>query len=120
MEPWLQTILAVVTSVIASSGFWAWLMAHRDKKSAKTQMLLGLGHDRIVNLCMKYIERGWISQDEYEDLIKYLWKPYSELGGNGTAERLIRDVKELPIHYITYNQQAQAVQEANGSVRPPV
>ena len=107
MEPWLQTIIAVVGSVLASSGFWAWMLAHRDKKSAKTKMLLGLGHDRIIYLCMKYIERGWISQDEYEDLTKYLWTPYSDLGGNGTAERLMNAIKQLPIHHITYREQAQ-------------
>lgn len=112
MEPWVQTIIAVVGSVLASSGFWAWLLAHRDKKSAKTQMLLGLGHDRIISLCMKYIERGWISQDEYEDLVKYLWTPYSELGGNGTAERVFQAVKKLPIHHVSYMQQAQSAQSS--------
>jgi hypothetical protein len=118
MEPWVQTAITVIGSVIASSGFWAWLMACRDKKSAKTQMLLGLGHDRIVHLCMTYIERGWISQDEYEDLTKYLWTPYSELGGNGTAERVFMAVKKLPIHHISYAQQAQATQGNNQQQNP--
>ena len=107
MEPWIQTMITVVCSVIASSGFWAWLQARRDRKDAKTRMILGLGHDRIVNLAMKYIDRGWITRDEYEDLIKYLWNPYSEMGGNGTAERLIRAVKELPIKNISYAEQAK-------------
>lgn len=70
-------------------------------------MLLGLGHDRIVYLCMKYIDRGWISSDEYEDLIKYLYTPYVGLKGNGTAERLINEVKKLPIKKLTYVQQAK-------------
>lgn len=113
MEPWLQTVITVVCSVLASSGFWAWLQARRERKDAKTRMLLGLGHDRIVYLCMKYIDRGWISHDEYEDLIKYLWNPYAEMGGNGTAERLIRAVKDLPVHQITYVQQAQAANQMN-------
>lgn len=113
MEPWLQTVLAIVGSVLASSGFWAWMLAHRDKKSSKTQMLLGLGHDRIVYLCMKYIERGWISKDEYDDLIKYLYTPYTALGGNGTAERLVNEVNKLPIRVITYTQQAKALQGLN-------
>lgn len=29
-------------------------------------MLIGLAHDRIVYLGMSYIDRGWITQDEYE------------------------------------------------------
>ena len=105
MEPWVQTILAVFAAVMASSGFWAYLLARRDKKSAKTKMLLGLGHDRIIYLCSKYIERGYITKDEYEDLNDYLYKPYSLMGGNGTAERLMREVSTLPVKNITHVQQ---------------
>lgn len=107
MEPWLQMVVTVVCSVLASSGFWAWMTSRREKKDAKTKMLLGLGHDRIISLAIQYIERGWITQDEYEDLNKYLYQPYVELGGNGTAERLMRAVKDLPIHHLTYVQQAK-------------
>ena len=114
MEPWLQMVVTVVCSVLASSGFWAWMTSRREKKDAKTKMLLGLGHDRIISLAVQYIERGWITQDEYEDLNKYLYQPYVELGGNGTAERLMKEVRELPIHHISYVQQAKQ----NSGVKP--
>ena len=107
MPAWLQMVITIVCSVMASSGFWAYLMNRRDKKDAKTRMILGLGHDRIITLAMNYIERGWITQDEYEDLNKYLYQPYREMGGNGTAERLMIDVKKLPIHHVSYAQQAK-------------
>ena len=107
METWLQMVITIVCSVLASSGFWAYLMSKRDKKDAKTKMLLGLGHDRIVTLAMRYIERGWITQDEYEDLNKYLFLPYVDMGGNGTAERLMVEVKKLPIRHMSYAQQAK-------------
>lgn len=107
MPAWLQMVITIVCSVMASSGFWAYLMNRRDKKDAKTKMILGLGHDRIITLAMNYIERGWITQDEYEDLNKYLYQPYREMGGNGTAERLMIDVKKLPIHHVSYAQQAK-------------
>lgn len=100
MDNWLQIVLAV----FASSGLWAFLQALMNKKSAKTRMLLGLGHDRIMHLCDKYIARGWISTDEYEDLFKYLYDPYIKMGGNGTAKRLMEDVGRLPIQN-TYVQQ---------------
>ena len=60
-------------------------------------MLVGLGHDRIVYLGMKYIERGYITKDEFENLNDYLYKPYSKLGGNGSAERIMQEVRKLPI-----------------------
>lgn len=107
MEPWLQTALTVFGSVLASSGFWAFLQNRREKKDAKTKMLLGLGHDRLVYLCMKYIERGWVSSDEYEDLNKYLYIPYRDMGGNGTVKKLMDEVQKLPIHHISYIKQAK-------------
>ena len=58
-------------------------------------MIIGLGHDRIVYLGMKYLERGdWITQDEYENLYEYLYKPYAKLGGNGSAERIMDEVNK--------------------------
>ena len=77
------------------------LIQRRDKKkgkrSAETEMLLGLGHDRIVYLGGTYNKRGYITQDEYENLYQYLYKPYERLGGNGTASRVMREVEKLPI-----------------------
>lgn len=86
-------------------------MNKRDKKDAKTRMLLGLGHDRIISLAMEYIGRGWITQDEYEDLNKYLYIPYQEMGGNGTAERIMTEIRKLPIRHISYAQQAKQEKE---------
>lgn len=106
LAQWLEMAITVVCAVLASSGFWAYMQKRNDKKDAKTKMLLGLGHDRIVFLCMRYIDRGWISNDEYEDLMKYLYTPYVEMGGNGTAERLIGEIKKLPIRKISYEEQA--------------
>ena len=61
-------IVTIVCSVLASSGFWAYIQKRGDKNDLRTQMLIGLGHDRIIYLGMSYIERGWITQDEYEKL----------------------------------------------------
>ena len=57
---------------------------------------MGLGHDRIVYLGLKYIERGYITVDEYENLYEYLYKPYEKMGGNGSAARIMEEVKKLP------------------------
>lgn len=67
-------------------------------------MLIGLAHDRIVYLGMQYIERGYITQDEYENLYEYLYKPYEKLGGNGSAKRIMTEVNKLPIHKSTYTE----------------
>ena len=92
----LELALTVLASVLASSGFWAFIQSRRDKKDAKTQLILGLAHDRIMYLCMSYIKRGYITPDEYENLYEYLYKPYEKMGGNGSAKRLMEEVKHLP------------------------
>ena len=87
----------VITALAGAGGFWAWLEKRSTRKSATTQLLLGLAHDRIIHLGMSYTARGSITKDEYEDLLKYMWLPYSAFGGNGLAEKVMADVKLLPM-----------------------
>lgn len=60
---WVQIIVTIVVTVVASNGFWTWLQS---------------------------------TQDEFENLYKYLYKPYKDCGGNGSAERIMEQVKKLP------------------------
>ena len=78
MEPWFQIIITIFSSVLASSGLWAYLSKRTENKDVKTEMLIGLAHDRIMYLGMSYIERGYITQDEYENLKVYLFEPYEK------------------------------------------
>lgn len=100
MDPLFQSIVTIFCAVLASSGLWAFLQkrvdAH-DKENPERQMLIGLAHDRIMTLGMAYIDRGDITKDEYENLYRYLYKPYSELGGNGSASRIMKEVEKLPL-----------------------
>ena len=97
MEAWFQIIVTIFSSVLASSGLWAYLEKRSENKDIKTEMLVGLAHDRIMNLGMVYVERGYITQDEYENLKTYLYEPYEKLGGNGSAKRIMQEVDKLPI-----------------------
>ena len=100
METWIQMMLTIIGSVVASSGFWAYIQKKLEKKDIKTIMLIGLAHDRIIYLGMSYIERGWITNDEYENLHDYLYKPYEQMGGNGAAKRIMDEVQKLPIRNV--------------------
>lgn len=102
MPSWMQLILTIVGSVVASSGFWAYIQKRSERNDVKTQVLKGLAHDRIISLGMRYIERGWITQDEYENLYEYLYKPYKKMGGNGSGDRVMDEVRKLPIHGVSY------------------
>ena len=104
MEPWIQMVVTIVCSVIASSGFWAFVNKRSDSRDVKTEMLVGLAHDRIVYLGMMYIDRGHITQDEYENLYQYLYKPCEKMGGNGSAKRIMNEVNKLPLRKSEYNE----------------
>lgn len=97
MDFWAQLILTVVASVLASSGLWSFIQKKSDKMDAKTELLIGIAHDRIVFLGMSYVNRGYITQDEYENLYTYLYQPYMKNGGNGSATRVMKEVDKLPI-----------------------
>ena len=99
MTEWVPIIVAVVTTFIASSGFWSYLATRRNNNSATTRLLMGLAYDRLTYIGLKFVEQGDISKDEYEEFRKYLYDPYKELGGNGTVDRIMVAVSALPIHH---------------------
>lgn len=90
-------VVTILVAMLGSTGLWALLQKWMDRKSATAQLLRGLAHESIVTKGMVYIERGWITKDEYDDFMTYLWLPYSRTGGNGLAEKVMRGVDELPI-----------------------
>ena len=98
MEPWMkEVLLPIVLAVLASNGLWALVGKRRDKSDVERNMLVGLAHDRIIHLGIVYVTRGYITQDEYENLNDYLYQPYEKMGGNGSAKRVMEEVRKLPI-----------------------
>ena len=97
MTSWLQIALTIFASVMASSGLWAFLGNRFDKRSAEKDILIGIGHIELAFFGMQYIERGWITKDEYETM-KELYDPYIKLGGNGSGKKIMAEVEKLPIH----------------------
>ena len=52
---------------------------------------------------MQYIERGWITQDEYENLHDYLYIPYTDVADDiRSVNKLMKDVDNLPVHKTGY------------------
>lgn len=99
MDSFSEILISVIIAVIASSGFWAFLINRLNKKDVRTELLMGLAHDRIVTLGMLYLERGYITKDEYENLHNYLYAPYKKMGGDedSSAAKIMDHVCKLPI-----------------------
>lgn len=94
---WLPVFVTMITTLLASTGFWTYMQSRDKRSDATTRLLMGLAYARITSIGMSHIERGWITKDEYEDFRKYLYEPYKELGGNGVGDRIMEEVGRLPI-----------------------
>ena len=91
-----QIILTIVTALLASSGLWAFLGKKLDRNNSERELLVGIGHIELVFFGMQYIERGWITRDEYETM-QDLYEPYVNLGGNGSGTKIMKELEKLPI-----------------------
>ena len=110
MSAWQQVLWTSVTTVLASGGFWAYMQRRDSTRTQTDRLLRGLAYDKIVSLGMVYIQRGWITSDEYEEYRKYLYDPYRALGGNGVTERIMAEVSNLPLR--SRAQYAQLLNQA--------
>lgn len=113
---WVDVLVTVFVTVLASNGFWAVIQKKFDRYSTEKKLLVGLAHDRIIYVGEGFIARGWITYDEYEDFMKYLYMPYAEYGGNGAAERILDEVKKLPLR-ANSNRREHHVRKVNNNER---
>lgn len=101
-ETLIVAIITGVVTLLASSGFWTFMLKRLENKDAKTRLLIGLAHDRILFLGSSYVHRGYITKEEYDDLKTYLYEPYKEAGGDGSAEKIMSEVDNLPTYKAIY------------------
>lgn len=98
---WVGRLIIIVCSVLGSGGLWAYLQSRDTKRSAEIRLMMGLAYAELTRRGQEYIDRGYVTKDEFEDYQKYFFTPYKELGGNGVAERYMNGVSQLPMrrHY---------------------
>lgn len=95
IEIW-KLIVAIVVAIFGSTGFWTWINNRKGKKSNESKLLLGIAYQIIITRAEEYIKRGYITSDEYNELNHYLFEPYINSGGDGTAQKLMNEVRSLP------------------------
>lgn len=85
-----------VTALLGGSGIWAWLKTRTDRNDSEDKLLLQVARNQLVSQGRFYLDRGYITMDEYEEY-ESEYNIYSRLGGNGLARRVFKQVDELPI-----------------------
>jgi hypothetical protein len=96
-EVWIRVLTIIFGSTMGSTGMWAFIRSRDTKRAATTRLMMGMARETITSHGMAYIERGYITNEEYDELDKYFLKPYMALGGNGTAQRIMDEVSRLPL-----------------------
>lgn len=92
----LTGIITLVVGIFSSTGFWTYYQNKKNNNSDEQKMIMGLTYITIVKHCEFWIERGWADPDDLDDLQKYLYDPYINKGGNGTAKRKFQMACSLP------------------------
>ncbi len=86
----------VVTALLGSSGIWMWVKTKTDRIDSEDKLLLVVARAQLVTQGREYLKRGYITMDEYEEY-EDQYKLYSDLGGNGLARRMFKQVEDLPM-----------------------
>ena len=92
----IDIIITLAVAVFGSTGFWSWIASRGKRKSAEARLIMGLAYSEIIRRSEDYISRGYVEATEFDELDRYLFQPYTEMGGNGTAQKLMDEVRKLP------------------------
>lgn len=114
-----QFLVSITATVFASSGFFQLLMLiyqSREKEKERKRLeetqkklidvqdfnalcrcVTGIAMFRIAREAKRYIDKGYVTSEEYHTLKHNLYEPYVALGGNGLATKFMEEVEELPM-----------------------
>ena len=74
-----------------------YLRTIQSEDSRKFDIIIASYRFRLCQLCKIYLNRGYMTSAEYEQLNEF-YKTYTGLGGNGAAKEWYDKVKVLPVH----------------------
>ena len=88
-----------LTALFSTPGIVAWFKTRETDNNTEIEkaLLRELTRIRIIELCEKYLERGYIMSGEYSDLYEDLYEPYTKMGGNGLAHHIFERIEKLPM-----------------------
>lgn len=67
-----------------------------NKEKRDLELIIASYRFRLVQLCKLYMKKGYMTQDEYDQLTEF-FKLYSSLGGNGQAKEYYEKTVKLEI-----------------------
>lgn len=102
-----ENITTIIVAIIGSgvlNTILNYLISIREKRmdqnSGEKKGIRLIMKNNVRTLCDKYIQQGWIYEDELEDLIAMHKCYHDDLGGNGFLDKLMNKVMNLEIRGI--------------------
>ena len=93
-----ELLITLIVAIMGSSGVWGYMSHRSNRKDGTSRMIQGLAQHMIIAEGKRLIDQGYVTMDEYRNLHRGLYKPYVQLGGNGLAEKIVKEVDNLPIY----------------------
>lgn len=97
LAEWLPVGVPVIVAIIGSSSLWGYFERRRQRETSQDKLVKGLAQVLIALKANEYVNRGSITPDEFSTLYNLIYSHYKELGGNGSAERMMRRLENLPV-----------------------
>ena len=66
-----------------------------EEQNLVSDILYSLLRDRLLQCCRHHISKGYCDILE-KDILNEMFQQYQKLGGNGTIEGLIKEIRKLP------------------------
>ena len=101
MQDWAKAVISslVATVMAALAGSIKRLYSRQKAQAARQEAveegLQALLHDRIFAIYIECRDKRYASVEDMRNL-EYLYRPYHNLGGNGTGTELYERVKDMP------------------------
>lgn len=99
---WLEVLFGILSAILIG---WVKNLQNKLKKKQAEQDALNSGmiailHDRLFEICTKYLSLGYIPVDESEEILdnaKMIYDAYHGIGGNGTGTAIYEKFENLKI-----------------------
>ena len=102
----ILAVLAVAGSIFGSAGFWSYrqtkylqkVQSQQNESAEQTLIktgVLALIHRELRLLCKQILDQKYVTPGQFEDL-QYMADPYIKLGGDGTVEKMLKEIEHLP------------------------
>lgn len=99
LEYWLHFLLAALSTSLTYMvlNLKKKFIRFQERERATENGVQALLRNEIIKTYNHFINQEFMPVHEYDN-ISYLYSQYKNLGGNGTIQKLMEEIEEMPVH----------------------